>query len=79
VPAAAHPGGDEHLVYYRLHGSPRIYYSEYEPERLGAYADRLRRFAAAKAETWCIFDNTTLGAATGNALALSALTEAAPG
>jgi len=79
VPAAAHPGGDERLVYYRLHGSPRIYYSEYEPERLGAYADRLRRSAAAQAETWCIFDNTTLGAATGNALALSALTGAAPG
>jgi uncharacterized protein YecE (DUF72 family) len=26
VPAAAEPGGWEHLVYYRLHGSPKVYY-----------------------------------------------------
>lgn len=28
VPAAALPGGWEGLAYYRLHGSPKIYYSE---------------------------------------------------
>ena len=70
VPAAAEPGGDPGLVYYRLHGSPRIYWSDYEPERIAALAERLRWAAAPEVDRWCIFDNTTLGAATGNALAL---------
>ena len=73
VPAAAEPGGDPGLVYYRLHGSPRIYWSDYEPERIAALADRLRRAAEPDVDRWCIFDNTTLGAATGNALALAGL------
>jgi len=72
VPAAAEPGGDPSLEYFRLHGSPRMYYSDYEPERLTDYARRIG-FGNAAAERWCIFDNTTLGAATGNALALSEL------
>jgi uncharacterized protein YecE (DUF72 family) len=74
VPAAAEPGGDGRLVYYRLHGSPRMYYSDYEPVRLGDVAERLRRAASGGAEAWCILDNTTLGAATGNALALARMT-----
>lgn len=75
VPAAAEPGGDPALVYYRLHGSPRMYWSDYDPARIGAIAGAVRRAAHAP-ERWCIFDNTTLGAATGNALALvRALTE----
>jgi uncharacterized protein YecE (DUF72 family) len=73
VPAAAEPGGDPGLVYYRLHGSPRIYWSDYEPERIASLAERLRAAAAPGVERWCIFDNTTLGAATGNALALARL------
>lgn len=72
VPAAAEPGGDPMLRYFRLHGSPRMYYSDYEPERLAAYAGRLDSLSAAGSR-WCIFDNTTLGFATGNALALSRL------
>jgi uncharacterized protein YecE (DUF72 family) len=71
VPAAAEPAGDERLLYYRLHGSPHMYYSDYEPERLALMADRLRRGIETGAECWCIFDNTILGAATGNALALA--------
>lgn len=74
VPAAAEPAGDRRLVYYRLHGSPRMYYSDYEPERLRGVAADLLGAAASGAETWCILDNTTLGAATGNALALSEIT-----
>lgn len=73
VPAAAQPGGDPGLVYYRLHGSPRIYWSDYEPERIAALAESLRGAAAPGVDRWCIFDNTTLGAATGNALALAKL------
>ncbi|HEV7992341.1 MAG TPA: DUF72 domain-containing protein [Gemmatimonadaceae bacterium] len=77
VPAAAEPGGDPSLEYFRLHGSPRMYYSDYEAERLAAYAQRIARRDDEVAERWCIFDNTTLGAATGNALALARLAHAA--
>jgi len=73
VPAAAVPGGDDRLVYFRLHGSPRIYYSDYEPARLAPIATALRVAQGRGADVWCILDNTTLGAATGNALLLAEL------
>jgi uncharacterized protein YecE (DUF72 family) len=57
-------------VYYRLHGSPRIYYSSYQDDYLESLAGRLRQFRRRRVPTWCIFDNTTLGAGTGNALSL---------
>nr|CAA9290247.1 FIG003003: hypothetical protein [uncultured Armatimonadetes bacterium] len=68
VPEAAHPGGWEGLVYHRLHGSPRIYHSEYAAAYLENLATKLAASAAAGVATWCIFDNTALGAATANAL-----------
>jgi len=68
VPAAAEPGGWRGLTYFRLHGSPRRYFSEYEPERIAQYAAKLRQ--ADSAERWCIFDNTAHAFATANALAL---------
>ncbi|HEX8358843.1 MAG TPA: DUF72 domain-containing protein [Longimicrobium sp.] len=61
----AAPGGWPGLVYHRLHGSPRIYYSEYPPDYLAALARSIRDSAV---PTWCIFDNTAAGAATANAL-----------
>ncbi len=67
VPAAAEPGGWDGLVYYRLHGSPRMYYSAYAPEYLEALAARLSK-AAAASSVWCVFDNTAEGAATADAL-----------
>jgi uncharacterized protein YecE (DUF72 family) len=67
LPEAQEPGGWPELAYFRLHGSPRIYYSPYPPDFLDDLATRLRE-QAARAETWCIFDNTALGAATGDAL-----------
>jgi uncharacterized protein YecE (DUF72 family) len=74
VPAAALPGAANELVYYRLHGSPRMYYSAYEPEYLDALAADLRGATLARStrEVWCIFDNTALGAAAVNALELRA-------
>jgi len=69
VPAAAEPGGWPGTVYYRLHGSPRVYYSRYDDAYLAALAARLRASAVAP---WCIFDNTALGAATANACELLA-------
>ncbi len=70
VPAAAIPGGWDGLVYYRLHGSPRTYYSAYDDATLHAVAERVQ---AATVPAWTIFDNTALDAATANALDLTAL------
>jgi uncharacterized protein YecE (DUF72 family) len=70
VPAAAEPGGLRELSYYRLHGSPKMYYSAYTEDFLADLAARLQADAAAGRGVWCIFDNTTLGAATRNALDL---------
>ncbi|MGZ8471823.1 MAG: DUF72 domain-containing protein [Gemmatirosa sp.] len=70
VPAAAETAGDPRLAYVRLHGSPRIYYSDYDAAYLDALAVRLRALAARADEVWCIFDNTALGCATANARAL---------
>jgi uncharacterized protein YecE (DUF72 family) len=68
VPAAAEPAGWPDVVYVRLHGSPRIYYSAYDEPYLDGLAERLRDAAARASNVWCIFDNTALGAAVPNAL-----------
>ena len=67
------PGGWPGLVYVRLHGSPRMYYSSYGPPTLQALALKLQESVGSGAEAWCIFDNTASGAAVSNALALQAL------
>jgi uncharacterized protein YecE (DUF72 family) len=63
------------LVYYRLHGSPRVYYSSYEPDFLTKLAQRLQQHADAGREVWCIFDNTAAGQAASNALDLLTVLE----
>ena len=70
---AALPGGWPAVAYLRLHGSPRMYYSDYAEEELRRITALLRGYHASGATCWCVFDNTTLGAATGNALALTRL------
>ena len=72
APNGLHPGGWEGLVYWRLHGSPRMYYSSYDEDFLQAIAGRLAAQQRAGTPAWCIFDNTTLGAGTANALSLLA-------
>jgi uncharacterized protein YecE (DUF72 family) len=73
APRAAAPGGWPGLVYYRWHGAPKVYYSDYDAEALDIIAQQLCAPPAAKArETWCIFDNTALGKATKDALSLMA-------
>lgn len=67
------PGGWPGLVYWRLHGTPRLYFSEYSPGYLEALALRLQTCAHAGVPVWCIFDNTAAGAALGNALTLKRL------
>lgn len=78
VPEAAETGGAGEVAYVRLHGSPRIYYSDYDSAYLEALADRLRALARTAHDVWCIFDNTALGAAWGNALALLERLEGEP-
>lgn len=70
VPLAAVPGGWTGLVYYRLHGSPRMYYSAYTDVFLDRVVADLRNAARRGAEAWCIFDNTALGKATRDALSV---------
>ena len=70
VPAAGEPAGHPDLVYVRLHGSPRMYYSPYDDAYLDTLASRLQVAAARARVVWCIFDNTAHGHATANALAL---------
>lgn len=72
VPGADRPGGWKGVRYRRLHGSPRIYYSDYPPAAIAAVRERIVSELAEGGESWCIFDNTALGAATANALELEA-------
>jgi uncharacterized protein YecE (DUF72 family) len=59
-------------IYARLHGSPRVYYSSYEPAYLAQLARDMATHAAAGRGVWLIFDNTASGAAVPNALAVRA-------
>jgi uncharacterized protein YecE (DUF72 family) len=72
VPDAATPRGASSLVYHRLHGSPRIYWSRYDEGYLDALATRVERDARTARAVWCVFDNTAGGAALPNALELVA-------
>lgn len=69
IPAASHPSGYGQVVYFRLHGSPRRYYSPYGSEFLKAKASEMTRLSR-KSQAWCIFDNTAAGSATTDALQL---------
>lgn len=71
VAGAGEPGGWNGLAYYRWHGSPRIYYSDYDDRSLAALGQQLDEQSKRNVPAWCIFDNTALGAALGNALALT--------
>jgi uncharacterized protein YecE (DUF72 family) len=75
VPDGDSPGGWPGLVYYRMHGSPRTYYSTYDDEQLAVLADAIASYVRRDVPVWCIFDNTALGAATPNALELRRLLE----
>ncbi len=69
APGGERPGGWTGLRYRRLHGSPRMYYSAYEPQQLDTLADTLT-IGNEAASDWCIFDNTASGAAMADALYL---------
>lgn len=70
VPRAAEPGGWPGLAYYRLHGSPEMYYSAYGAGSLDALAEAIAAVASRAGAVWCILDNTARGEAARNALDL---------
>ncbi len=57
------------ITYARLHGSPVIYRSSYPK----SFIKKLHQDLSSYERPWCIFDNTALGKATGNALTLRSL------
>jgi uncharacterized protein YecE (DUF72 family) len=68
VPEATVPAGWPRVAYFRLHGSPRKYWSRYDENNIATLAATVR--SAAAEEVWCVFDNTASGAAMENALEL---------
>ncbi len=70
------PNGDGRgaVLYYRWHGSPRMYWSDYPDAWLAGRAAALARWPS-DAERWCIFDNTGGGFAMPNALAFRAMVD----
>lgn len=74
-PAAALPLPASRVVYFRWHGSPRMYFSAYLPEalaELGASVLAARQSGGVRRDVYCFLDNTGLGAAAVNALSLKA-------
>lgn len=60
----------ENIRYLRLHGSPEIYKSRYSIATIMKIATSLTETPGIHQQTWCVFDNTTYGFATENALEL---------
>ena len=73
VPGAGEPAGSQRLIYYRLHGSPRMYYSAYSSEYLAELSRKITLSNTRPREIWCVFDNTALHASWENALELKRL------
>ena len=64
------PGGCAETAYFRLHGSPRIYYSRYDEAALADWSRKACHAVRSGTDTWVIFDNTAEGAAIENAVEL---------
>jgi len=60
------PGGWPGIVYHRLHGAPRKYWSKYDSDDIEALG-RAMRSVPPSIDAWCVFDNTASGAALENA------------
>ncbi len=72
-PAGTVPGAWDGLYYFRLHGSPEMYHSNYSENYLRELAGSIT--AAGVRSTWVVFDNTASGAAVGNGRFLKGLVE----
>jgi uncharacterized protein YecE (DUF72 family) len=73
VPEAARPHAAAHWPYWRWHGSPRMYYSEYPAQALRDLKAAVEAAAPTSLRPWVIFDNTAHGFAIPNALAFQRL------
>lgn len=60
------------IEYLKLHGSPEIYKSNYSDEFLNRLFSEIEII---EKDVWCIFDNTTFGHATINALSVTSMAE----
>lgn len=76
--AADRPNDKPLWPYWRLHGSPRMYYSEYSDEALDEWAVAIRKSRSAPLPPWVIFDNTAHDFAVANAARLQELLRVAP-
>jgi uncharacterized protein YecE (DUF72 family) len=76
VPGAAAVGGAGAVAYWRLHGSPRIYYDAYGPDGLAPWSTDMRAAAQAGREVWAVLDNTGLGHAIADAMLLDGMLRA---
>jgi uncharacterized protein YecE (DUF72 family) len=63
-------GPDSPVTYIRLHGAPKIYYSNYDDASLATWGALLRKRQASGHRCWCVFDNTAAGHALENAAEL---------
>jgi uncharacterized protein YecE (DUF72 family) len=70
-PGSDETGGWAKVAYFRWHGSPRRYYSDYDPGRLASLEKQVTNARELASDVWVIFDNTVLGCALGNALAIA--------
>lgn len=59
------------FVYVRLHGSPRMYYSNYSNKALEEWASKITTWRAEGRDCFVYFDNTAAAYAPANALALT--------
>lgn len=73
IPGGDAPGGWPGIQYWRWHGSPRIYHSNYDRDRLENLAQHMHLATQARSVIWCIFDNTASGFAVSNAMTLRAM------
>jgi uncharacterized protein YecE (DUF72 family) len=69
VPDATTPAGSSRVVYFRLHGSPRTYWSRYGENAITTLAGTIAGMSSPE-QVWCVFDNTASGAAIENACEL---------
>jgi uncharacterized protein YecE (DUF72 family) len=70
ITAELRPGGHPDPAYFRLHGSPRMYWSAYSDDLLKDLAGQVLDLSRNGQTVWVIFDNTAAGAAYQDALRL---------
>jgi uncharacterized protein YecE (DUF72 family) len=72
VPEGGVPAGWPGVAYFRLHGSPRKYWSRYDGNCIATLAQTVQNTPSAHT-VWCVFDNTAAGGALENSCELRAL------